>query len=260
MELIIIGAGGHGRVVLDIILAGGKYKPVGFLDNNPAIHGRRVDGLPILGDAHQLPDLLKNGVKRAVIAIGDNGARRAIGEALDRNGFEIVNAIHPSARIAANASLGKGVVAAAGSLVCAHCQIGDYVILNTGCIVDHESMIGTAAHICPGVKLAGHVTVESGAFVGIGSTVIQGVRVGFESIIGAGAVVIRDVEPMTTVVGVPAKTIKAAPSAEEFESLIAPAADTNAKHLPKPASSSKLQPNPQSTAPDARSRMKTIRK
>ncbi len=254
MELIIIGAGGHGRVVLDIIQAAKQYKPVGFLDNNLALHGRRVDGLPVLGDALQLPELRQRGIRKAVIAIGDNGARRAIGDSLTQNGFELVSAIHPSARIASNASLGKGVVVAAGSLVCAHCQIGDYVILNTGCIVDHESMIGTAAHICPGVRLAGHVTVESGAFVGIGSTVIQGVRVGFESIVGAGAVVIRDVDPMTTVVGVPARAIKDAPSPGEFESLIAPTADTKAKHMPKlkPAAKS-------SSSQDERSRAKTVR-
>jgi acetyltransferase-like isoleucine patch superfamily enzyme len=100
-------------------------------------------------------------------------------------------------------------VVSAGALVCAHCQIGDSVILNTGCIVDHESLIGTATHICPGARLAGRVVVESGAFVGIGATIIQSVRIGYEAVVGAGAVVISDVAPMSTVVGVPAKETKA---------------------------------------------------
>jgi len=140
--------------------------------------------------------------------VGNNGARRALADRVEAAGFELINAIHPSANLAHNVTLGRNIVIAAGALVCAHCQIGDSVILNTGCLVDHESLIGTATHICPGARLAGRVTVESGAFVGIGATIIQKVRVGFEAVIGAGAVVIADVAPMSTVVGVPAKEIK----------------------------------------------------
>jgi sugar O-acyltransferase (sialic acid O-acetyltransferase NeuD family) len=222
MDVVILGAGGHGRVVLDIIQQARKHKAVGFLDNNKALHGRRVDGLPVLGGLERLPDLKHCGVSAAVVAIGDNGIRRAMSEAFEQNGFQLVNAVHPSAQLAGSVTVGKGVVIAAGALVCAHCQIGDYVILNTGCIVDHESMIGTAAHVCPGVRLAGHVAVESGAFLGIGATVIQDVHIGFEAVVGAGSVVVRDVDPMTTVVGVPARVAKASPSPSEFASLLAP--------------------------------------
>ncbi|HVP13035.1 MAG TPA: acetyltransferase [Phycisphaerae bacterium] len=224
MDVVILGAGGHGRVVLDIIQQARKHKPVGFLDNNEALHGRRVDGLPVLGGLEQLPELKQHGIGAAVIAIGDNGIRRAMANTLDENGFQFINAIHPSAQLASSVTVGKGVVIAAGALICAHCQIGDYAILNTGCIVDHESMIGTATHICPGVRLAGHVTVESGAFLGIGATVVQNIRVGFEAVVGAGSVVIHNVDPMSTVVGVPARVTKASPSPEEFASLITPAA------------------------------------
>lgn len=225
IDVVILGAGGHGRVVLDILLQGKILKPVGFLDNNKKLHGRRIDGLPVLGDICALSDLRRRGIQGAVVAIGDNGVRRAMGELIEQSGLELHNAVHPSAQLAMNATLGKGVVIAAGALVCAHCQIGDYAILNTGCIVDHESMIGTSVHICPGVRLAGHVVVESGAFIGIGATIVQNVRVGFEAVVGAGAVVTADVDPMTTVVGVPARTIKDAPSAGEFASLLAPSDD-----------------------------------
>lgn len=223
MDIVILGAGGHGRVVLDIIQQARTHRAIGFLDNNPALHGRRVDGLPVLGGIDQLDEVRQRGVRGAVIAIGDNGVRRALGDRVEAGELELVSAIHPSAQLASNASAGKGVVIAAGALVCAHCQIGDYAILNTGCIVDHESMIGTSVHICPGVRLAGHVVVESGAFVGIGATVVQNVRIGFEAIVGAGAVVTQDVDPMTTVVGVPARAIKDAPSVEQFASMLAPA-------------------------------------
>jgi len=220
---LIVGCGGHGRVVLDILMHNKQYQVVGFIDSNPATHGRRVDGVPILGDLQALPEIRRSQeIGGVVVAIGDNGVRRAFADKIESMGIELINAIHPSANLARNVTCGKNVVVAAGALVCAHCQIGDSVILNTGCIVDHESMIGTAAHICPGARLAGRVTVESGAFVGIGATIIQGIRIGCEAIIGGGAVVIRDVEPMSTVVGVPARPIKEVPEYEEFIDIMTP--------------------------------------
>jgi sugar O-acyltransferase (sialic acid O-acetyltransferase NeuD family) len=221
---VIVGAGGHGRVVLDILMRGRQYNVIGFLDSNPAIHGRRMDGVPILGSLDALPDLRSQGVCGAIVAIGDNGVRRAFADQIESMGFELINAIHPSSNLAHNVSIGRNLVIAAGALVCAHCQIGDSAILNTGCIIDHETMIGTAVHICPGARIAGRVTVESGAFVGIGATIIQGIRIGCESIVGGGAVVIRDVAPMSTVVGVPARTLREAPEYEEFVKIMTPPA------------------------------------
>lgn len=195
--------------MLDILLQGGEFDPVGFVDSNRDHTGRRVDGIPVLGHPDQLPDIGESlGVDRAIVAVGDNGVRRAFADRLEGWGFELINAIHPSANLARNVSVGRNIVIAAGALVCAHCQIGDSVILNTGCIIDHESLIGTATHVCPGARIAGRVTIESGAFVGIGATIIQGIRVGCEAVVGAGAVVINDVAPMSTVVGVPAREIK----------------------------------------------------
>jgi len=219
---VILGAGGHGRVVLDILLSARRYRAVGFLDSNPAMHGRRMDGLPILGGLDVLPQLRAQGIRSAIVAIGDNGVRRGFADEIESAGFELINAIHPSANLAHNVTLGRNVVVAAGALVCAHCQIGDSAILNTGCIVDHESMIGTSAHICPGARLAGRVTVEAGAFIGIGATVLQCLRIGCEAIVGGGAVVTRSVEPMTTVVGVPARPIKDSPSPDEFAEMLVP--------------------------------------
>jgi len=206
---VILGCGGHGRVVLDILRQARAYDIAGFVDSNRELIGRRIDGLPVMGRPDDLAALKQeHGIAGAIIAVGNNGVRRALAQRLDELGFELITAVHPSANIAANAKLGRNVVVAAGALVCAHCQIGDSVILNTGCIVDHESLIGTATHICPGARIAGRVIVETGAFVGIGATVIQCLRVGYEAVVGAGAVVIHDVAPMSTVVGVPAHEIK----------------------------------------------------
>lgn len=209
---LIVGCGGHGRVVLDILRQAGAYNPIGFIDSDPATHGRRIDGLKVLGHPNDIGTIgTQLGVEHAIVAIGDNGVRREFGHRLTAMGFDLINAIHPSANLAANVSLGRNTVVAAGVLVGAHGQIGDSVILNTGCIVDHESLIGTASHVCPGAKIAGRVVIESGAFIGIGATVIQSIRIGCEAVVGAGAVVIRDVAAMSTVVGVPAHEIKATP-------------------------------------------------
>ncbi len=222
MDCVIIGAGGHGRVVLDIMQHEGLHEVVGFLDSNSDLHGRLMDGVEVLGPIQRLAGLKEQGVRGAIVAVGHNGTRRSFGEQVQRLGHELVSAIHPSANIASNVSIGRGVVVAAGALVCAHCQIGDGVILNTGCLVDHETMIGTACHLCPGVKIAGRVTIESGAFVGIGATVIQHVRVGHDSVIGAGAVVLKDVPPMSTVVGLPAREVKSLSNPNEFAEWLMP--------------------------------------
>jgi len=206
---VIVGCGGHGRVVLDIIRNAATYEPVAFVDSNADTHGRHVDGLPVVGDLDDLPALARDlRLRHAIVAIGDNGVRRKFAERIEAMGYELIRAIHPSANIARNARVGRNTVVAAGALVCAHAQVGDSVILNTGCIVDHESMIGTGTHVCPGARIAGRVVVEAGAFIGIGSTIIQSLRVGYEAVVGAGAVVIRDVAPLSTVVGVPAHVVR----------------------------------------------------
>ncbi len=207
MRSVIVGAGGHGRVVLDILLRTGAHQVAGFVDSDPSLIGTRMDGRPVLGTLDDLPALRDElGVDAAIVAIGDNGIRREFADKISSMGFVLINAIHPSANLAQSVSLGSNIVIAAGALVCAHCHIGDSVILNTGCIVDHESMIAPGSHVCPGARLAGRVNVQAGAFIGIGATVIQSVQIGHHAIVGAGAVVIDDVSPQSTVVGVPART------------------------------------------------------
>ncbi|MCA9242603.1 MAG: acetyltransferase [Phycisphaerales bacterium] len=223
-RVLILGAGGHARVVLDILQQAGLCEPVGFLDNNADIHGRRVDGLPVIGGIDALADIAKREhADGVIVAIGDNGARRGLARQVDQIGLKLISAIHPAATLAHNATIGRNVVIAAGAIVCANCQIGDSVILNTGCIVDYQTMVGEGSHICPGVRVAGRAKVEAGAFLGIGSTVVPGVTIGYESVIGAGAVVIEDVSPMATVVGIPATPIKLANASEEEVAMLAPA-------------------------------------
>ncbi len=224
IRVLILGAGGQGRVVLDILLQARKYDIVGFLDNNSDIHGRRVDGFLVHGGIDDLEKLTAElDIDGVIIAIGDNGARRGLARQVEQTGLELINAVHPSATLAYNATVGRNVVIAAGAVVCANCQIGDSVILNTGCIIDHQTMIGEGSHICPGVRIAGRVKVEPGVFIGIGATIIPKVTLGCEAIVGAGAVVLEDVLPMATVVGVPAQPIKLAGASEDIAAMLLPA-------------------------------------
>jgi sugar O-acyltransferase (sialic acid O-acetyltransferase NeuD family) len=223
-RILILGAGGHGRVVLDILLQTREHDVVGFLDSNSDIHGRRVDGIPVRGGIDELEKIRAElNVGGVIIAIGDNGVRRGLARQIEQTGLELINAIHPSVTLAYNATIGRNVVIAAGAVVCANCQIGDSVILNTGCIIDHQTMVGEGTHICPGVRIAGRVKIEPGVFVGIGATVVPKVTLGCESIVGAGAVVLEDVLPMATVVGVPAVPIKLASASEDIAAMLLPA-------------------------------------
>lgn len=209
--------------MLDILLAQ-RRTVVGFLDNNPDIQGRRIDGLPVCGAIPDLARVVRRlEIDAAIVAIGDNGTRRGLAREVEHAGVPLLSAIHPSATLAHNARVGRNAVVAAGVVVCAHVQVGDSVILNTGCIVDHQTMIGEGVHVCPGVRIAGRVKVEPGAFIGIGATIVPKVTIGCESIIGAGSVVIEDVPSLATVVGVPARPIRLSGADDDLAAMLLPA-------------------------------------
>ena len=212
-EVLIVGAGGHGAVVLEILRAAGTYQPMGFIDADPAQAGKLIDGVPVLGPMNLLPKL-KQKVRLAIVAIGDNRARRTYAAKLAHEGFELVNAIHPTAHVSPSATIGRNIVMAAGAIISTAARVADSVLINTAAVIDHECEVGAGVHLCPGAKLAGRVRVGAGAFIGMGACVIQCLSVGEESVIGAGAVVVRDVDAHDTVVGVPARSTRRAPLAK----------------------------------------------
>jgi UDP-perosamine 4-acetyltransferase len=210
MDALIIGAGGHGKVVLDILRAAGMHRPVGFVDADPSLSGQVVSGLPVLGQINLLPKL-RGKARGAVIAIGDNRTRLHYADLLRQHDFELLSAIHPSAVVSGVARLGQGVVVAAGAVVGTDTAVGDCAIINTSAIVDHECQLDSGVHVCPGAALAGRVHVQEMAFLGLGCRIIQCLTIGRNAVVGAGAVVIRDVPDGATVVGVPAQIIKSSP-------------------------------------------------
>lgn len=205
----IYGAGGHGRVVLDILRSSGRFRISGFLDSNPSLSGTLVEGMPVLGGLREVPEIVRdNPGAQAIVAIGDNQARHEVGQALAMAGMKLINAVHATAFVSPSAVLGTNVTVCAGTIVCSYAAIRDGVILNTGSIVEHECVVEENAHLAPSVKLAGRVTIGRNAFVGIGATVIQNIRIGAYSTVGAGAVVLDDVRDGDTVVGIPARSIR----------------------------------------------------
>jgi UDP-perosamine 4-acetyltransferase len=212
MQIVIIGAGGHGKVVLDILRVGGRYEPVGFLDADPVLAGTTVGGLPVLGAANLLPRLRQQQKVRAgIVAIGDNRTRALYAQLLREQGFDLITAVHPSAVVSPNARLGANVVVAAGAVICTEAVIGDSAIINTAAIVDHEVQVGAATHVSPGVCLAGRVSVGPSALLGIGAQVLPCLSVGEGATVGAGSVVLQDVPAFATAVGVPARVVKVSP-------------------------------------------------
>jgi UDP-perosamine 4-acetyltransferase len=213
MQVVIIGAGGHGKVVLDILRAQGKYEPIGFIDADTRLTGTKISGLPVLGPTNILPKLRQQKITHAIIAIGDNQTRRRYAAAVEGEGFELASAIHPTAFVSQTARLGKNVVICPNASVITEARISDMVIINTGAIIEHECEIAEAVHVAPGACLAGRVRVGACAFIGIGAQVIQCLAIGEGATVGAGAVVLADVADSATVVGVPARVVKVSPSA-----------------------------------------------
>lgn len=210
IKVVGIGAGGHAKVVIDILNLMKEYELVGLLDPNRSLWETTVLGVPIIGDDSLLIQLQKNGVGLAFIGVGsaaDTAPRKQIYQNATANGFKIVDAIHPTAVIASSAKFGSGTTVMAGAIINPGTELGDNVIINTSSVIEHDCMIRDHAHIATGARLAGTVTVGQGAHVGVGAVVRQGLNIGEHSIVGAGAVVVKDVEPNTTVVGVPARVL-----------------------------------------------------
>lgn len=208
MKTIIIGTGGHARVILDILNYDRNIEIVAFLDKE--IHGpfEKIMDIPVLGGHSVLPDMLKIGIKGTIIGVGDNKIRKDYYEKFRNMGMELVNAIHPTVHIAHNVKIGKGVVIAAGATIATGAEIGNDVIVNTGAIIEHEDILEDHVHIAPGTVLAGRVKVKEGTFIGAGSVVKQYVTIGENAIIGAGSVVLEDIPENTVAVGAPAKVIR----------------------------------------------------
>ncbi len=200
--IILLGAGGHARVLLDTLRCNG-IEVLGYA--GPEIASQAFDVEYLGGDecvqAFAVDEVaLVNGV-------GNIGARQRLFDAFKARGYQFAQVIHPSAIVSTSASLGEGVQVMAGTVIQAGASLSENVIINTRASIDHDCCIGAHSHISVGAILAGDVRVGKRVLVGAGCTVIQRVGIADDCVAGAGAVVISDVAPGKTVVGVPAKEV-----------------------------------------------------
>lgn len=204
-SLLVLGCGGHGRVVADIARACG-YGKIAFLDDAPGAPERAAP-LRVLGTLDRMFDLV-GAWPSAVAAVGGNMTRLSLFRRLGDAGFETQSLVHPSAVVSAGAEIGRGVVIAPGAIVNVGASIGDAAIINTGARVDHDCKVGAGCHIAPGATLSGSVEVGERAWLGTGCAVRQGIAIGTDVMVGVGAAVVFDLESGGTYVGVPARPLK----------------------------------------------------
>lgn len=202
-DVIIIGAGGHAKVIADIIYKSGDNL-IGFLDDNLANKGKEIYlGKKVIGTTKDIEIYNKN---YFIIGIGNNSIRKKIN---NENNLKLYSAIHPSAIIAEDVKIGTGSVIMAGVVINPGTVIGKNCIINTCSSLDHDNLLEDYVHISPGAHLAGTVTIKEGTWICTGAIVKNNITIGKNNIIGAGGVVIKDIiEENTTYVGVPAKRIK----------------------------------------------------
>ncbi|KJS15919.1 MAG: sugar acetyltransferase [Peptococcaceae bacterium BRH_c4b] len=208
MPLIIIGGGGHARVLIDTLLLCGLTM-LGVTDTDRSKWGASILGVPVLGDDSIIDDFpadkicLVNGLGM----VGMSSAREGIYRLFKNKGYNFVNIVHPSAVMAGDVKLSEGVQIMAGSIIQTGASIGCNTIVNSGVIVEHDCSIGSFVHLATGVTLCGGVNIGDKSFIGAGTTIIQGLSVGSSAKVGAGSVVIRDLPDSVTAVGIPAKVV-----------------------------------------------------
>lgn len=201
-SLIIIGAGGHGKVAADIALKCG-YENLFFFDSNSSI--KECVGFPVFGKSDMSEEYK---CWDFFVAIGNAGKRREISEILNEKECNIVSLIHPDAVISRRVRFGKGTVVMAGAVINSDSVIGNGCIINTSSSVDHDCVVEDYAHISVGAHLSGSVYIGHNTWIGTGATVINNIRICGECMVGAGAVVIKNINEKGTYIGVPAVKIK----------------------------------------------------
>jgi len=200
-DVVVIGGGGHAMSCVDAC-DDGSLRLVGYISPSPD------DRLPLphLGGDDALGELRAAGVEFAFLAIGDNARRAALGESVRRLGFQLATIVASTARVSPHATVDPGAAVLHGAHVGPRSHVATGAIINTAASIDHDCTVGAYAHLAPGTHLAGGVVVDQGVFAGVGVSVIPDVKIGAWAVLGAGAVVIDDIPPATTVVGAPART------------------------------------------------------
>lgn len=205
-DLIIIGAGGHGKVVADVASAMNMWKNISFLDEKyPDL--REVSGFKVVGSDSMLKEMNKDDVS-IIVAIGDNKKRLEYIEKLQDDGYQLPVIKHPSAVISDSVKIGSGTVVFPNVVINVDSTIGTGCILNTAATIDHDCVVGDGVHISPGANLGGSVRLGRNTWIGIGSAIRNDINIGNGVKVGAGSVVVSDIGNNVVSYGVPAKVVQ----------------------------------------------------
>lgn len=201
-KLYILGASGHGQVVLSILRAL-NLQVSGFYDDAPDLWGTFISGVPVHGS---LADFINGQDVQALIALGNNDLRKKI---VNLHASETwFTAIHPAAWVDPSVHLGPGTIVCAGAVLQTQAQIGAHCIINTSASVDHHCIIEDFVHICPGVHLGGNVRIGARSWIGIGSQVIQNIDIGENVLVGAGSTIVTNIPDNAVVMGTPGRIVR----------------------------------------------------
>lgn len=190
-KLVLLGAGGHCESILDSLLLTHEFKDVVLVGTKEQV-GKSIQGCPVLGTDEDLGRLHQQGYTYAFVSVGSiksTSLRRSLSEKAIQNGYQLINILDPSARLASSARLGRGIFVGKNAVINANAVIEDMAIINTGAIVEHDCLVGKFSHISVGAVLCGNVLVGQDCLIGANATVLQGRRIISGSIIGAGEVV-----------------------------------------------------------------------
>jgi sugar O-acyltransferase (sialic acid O-acetyltransferase NeuD family) len=218
MRACIVGAGPHGRVILDILRAQRRCD-VEFADDNETLWGQTVNGARVTGSLGQVLEQGSDDVA-FIIAVGNPTIRLAIAKRISERARPLLNAVHPSAVVMQSATMGEGNMIGATAVINSGACLGRHTIVNTGAVVEHDCTVSDGAAVSPGAHLGGRVTLGYCAFVSTGAIVLSRVSIGAGSIVAAGAVVTRDVPEGVLVMGVPARVRRCLGTGFDWKSVL----------------------------------------
>lgn len=216
-KVIIFGASGHAKVIIESILLSKEYEIAGLIDSYKP-KGQKLLGYEILGKEDLVQNLFDQGITKGVIAIGDNWQRMKMYERIIEiaPGFEFITVVHPSAIISPFSKIGKGTVILSSATINTDANIGDFCIINTDANFGHDGILGDFSSLAPGVTTGGNVTIGKCSAISLGTSIIQGVRIGDHSLVGACSLLLHDVKDLVLVYGQPAKEIRTIEKGEDY--------------------------------------------
>lgn len=217
-NIVIIGMGGHAKVVIDIIENGQDFKIIGFCDSFIS-SSKKSDAYTFLGKETDLPELIKiHSIEGVIVAIGDNFTRSKITSLIKEicPNLDFVSAIHPKASIAKSVKVGKGTVIISGVVVNPYSIIGESCILNTASSIDHDCTLGDFVSMGPGARIGGNCNIGRLSAIAMSATLIHGINIGEETVIGASATVFNDIGSLVVAYGNPAKVVRTRNSGDKY--------------------------------------------